>query len=554
MTLLPIVTRELLVAARRPPTYRSRAASAGLALGLGAFLYANAPMSAAQLGEMLFAALSFLALLSCLLSGARHTAECISAERRDQTLGLLFLTDLRSYDVTLGKLVAGLVPSIQGLLAIVPVIAVPILIGGVSGLQVVRVVVVLLLTMFYSLTLGLWISTWFERGRRAAGLTAGLMLALALGPYFIAGVWTSVNQSQPPEIMFIASPVYAQWVALAGSGTGILRPHFGVALLLLIVPAWLFLWLATRRLPRLIRDRAETRRRSDRRAAGGPRARGHSAAAVAYRRQWLDRNPFCWLAARDRRAPLRVWAVLGFLVVGAAVFAALFPTGDSGLEDGRYFMLSIALHLMLRVWIVNAVTARLGEDRVSGALELLLSTPLTPAEVVQGQWLALRRQFLGPVLGVLALDAWICTAILRDVPADAKLAAAAYGCRAIILLADIWALGWTGIWQALQGRGPTQAATNTFARVFVAPWLMLMGLVWGVNLFTSPLNWNVDEPAWIFLLTWFVLGLTTDIALALWHARQLRTRLRGAALEPIMPARGWRRWWPWRATRAAVRP
>ncbi|HQU46125.1 MAG TPA: hypothetical protein PK867_25150, partial [Pirellulales bacterium] len=37
------------------------------------------------------------------------TADCISSERREGTLGLLFLTDLRGHDVVLGKLVvAGL--------------------------------------------------------------------------------------------------------------------------------------------------------------------------------------------------------------------------------------------------------------------------------------------------------------------------------------------------------------------------------------------------------------------------------------------------------------
>ena len=36
------------------------------------------------------------------------------------------------------------------------------------------------------------------------------------------------------------------------------------------------------------------------------------------------------------------------------------------------------------------------EDRHSGALELVVSTPLGVKEILRGQWLALRRQFLGP--------------------------------------------------------------------------------------------------------------------------------------------------------------
>lgn len=554
MTLLPILAREMLVTSRRPLTYRSRAAAAAAALGLGGFLYANAPLPVNQLGEMLFAVLSFLALLSCLMSGVRQTAECISVERREQTLGLLFLTDLRGYDITLGKLMAGLVPSLQGLLAIVPIIAIPLLMGGISGLQILRVVAVLLLTMFYSLSLGLWMSTWFERGRRAAGWTALFMLAVALGPWFVGMLWSLSHQSPPPEALLIASPVYTQFVALGESMPGVLRPHYGIGLLLIGLPAVFFFVLATRRLPRLIRDQ------SAKGPSVGDRIRRWWASAatspvgLAYRRRLLTLNPFFWLAARDRRAPYYVGAMMGMVYGGSCVVMATIPSVTQELDNIRYLMLSIFFHLVLRGWLTNAVTMRLGEDRISGALELLLCTPLTPAEVMRGQWLALRRQFLVPVLAVLAFDAWLCTFLLRDEPNDTRLIIAFFSGRAVMLLADLWALECTGLWQALQGRGSTHAATTTLVRVFVVPWLIMLGLLWLLNMFTSPVNWSVDEPAWLFLITWLLLGLGTDAVLIRVNGRRLRTRFRNAALEAKPPSSGWLGWLRIGRSRSVTQP
>src|SRR5437762_6345486 len=63
-------------------------------------------------GRYLFRALFGFAFVYCLFIGARLTADCLSEEKRDGTLGLLFLTDLKGYDVVFGKLAATSVNSI----------------------------------------------------------------------------------------------------------------------------------------------------------------------------------------------------------------------------------------------------------------------------------------------------------------------------------------------------------------------------------------------------------------------------------------------------------
>ena len=107
MSFLPIVDRELRVTARRPRTYWSRLLVALIAIVIGAVLlgaYALTPQT--QVGQTLFWALAGLSFCHCLFAGRMATADSISEEKREGTLGLLFLTDLKGYDIVLGKVVA----------------------------------------------------------------------------------------------------------------------------------------------------------------------------------------------------------------------------------------------------------------------------------------------------------------------------------------------------------------------------------------------------------------------------------------------------------------
>src|SRR5580698_5628155 len=105
MTFLPIVERELRVAARRRGTYGMRTKIAGAAtLAFAGCFVASEVAPSMTLGKTLFQGLSWLCLCYCLTAGRLMTADCLSREKRDGTLGLLFLTDLKGYDVVLGKL------------------------------------------------------------------------------------------------------------------------------------------------------------------------------------------------------------------------------------------------------------------------------------------------------------------------------------------------------------------------------------------------------------------------------------------------------------------
>ena len=120
MTFLPVVERELRVAARRRGTYRSRFAAAVIAAVIAAWVLLSAGDNKEKGAEML-GWLSALLFLYTGIVGVQATSDCLSEEKREGTLGLLFLTDLKGYDVVIGKLAATSVNVFYGLLAVAPV-------------------------------------------------------------------------------------------------------------------------------------------------------------------------------------------------------------------------------------------------------------------------------------------------------------------------------------------------------------------------------------------------------------------------------------------------
>jgi ABC-type transport system involved in multi-copper enzyme maturation permease subunit len=133
MTLLPIIERELRARARSRGTYRTR-----LAVGLtGALLcvqqlIVTGPLNTpAETGRLVFNEMAGAAFALC-CGACLLAAEAINSERREGTLGLLFLTRVRSFDVLAGKLVSVGATSLCALVGLVPALVLPVLAGGVS--------------------------------------------------------------------------------------------------------------------------------------------------------------------------------------------------------------------------------------------------------------------------------------------------------------------------------------------------------------------------------------------------------------------------------------
>src|SRR3989442_1426982 len=249
MTFLPIVERELRTAARRRGTYWNRATAALAAiLVFSGTLWFEGRVAPKELGQHIFYVLSGLFLFSSLVAGIRYTADCLSEEKREGTLGLLFLTDLKGYDVVLGKLAATSVSAFYGLLAVLPVLAVPLLLGGITNAEFWRVALVLVNTFLLSLAIGIIGSALSRDARRAmaANLALGLLL-MAVLPAATAAVIYFADRPVRPEA-FMACPIYSFY--LCDDARYKAEPHhFWWAVAVIHLLTWLLLGLTPRILP-----------------------------------------------------------------------------------------------------------------------------------------------------------------------------------------------------------------------------------------------------------------------------------------------------------------
>src|SRR3954471_20499064 len=153
MPLWPVAAREARSAARAPRTYGWRAAVAAVGIAvIPISLWTSA--SGASLGRAVFIGVAGMAFIYCLFGGSLRTADAISEEKRENTLGLLFLTDLKVGDVISGKLLASTASLFFGLLALMPVLAIPVLLGGVTRMDLAQMALCLVNSLFFSISLG----------------------------------------------------------------------------------------------------------------------------------------------------------------------------------------------------------------------------------------------------------------------------------------------------------------------------------------------------------------------------------------------------------------
>jgi ABC-type transport system involved in multi-copper enzyme maturation permease subunit len=476
MTFLPIAERELRVTARSRRTYWSRALAALVVILLTVIIldsYARFGRSRAG-GQQVFSALAYLALAYSLFAGAALTADCISSEKREETLGFLFLTDLRGYDVVLGKLAATSLRSVYGLLATFPILSLPLLLGGVRASEFWRVILAILNTLLLSLAMGLLVSTLFRRQRVTTHLASLLMLLLALVPFAIslvahAAAGTPVLVVDPG----LLSPIYTvqsafdsayTMTAMAGSGYWLaLLIQFIMGVLLLMRTSWL--------LPDSWQQSATATA-----SAVSPQENLASREDKARRDQALEVNPFYWLASRG--SGITVGLSLLVVAVGAWGLRVRDDRESFAAVQGVGILL---VALVSRLLIAVAAAQRLSEDKQSGALDLIITTPMTVEDLLEGQWLAVVKKLRWPFLGSLVLYAFLIfggdssRASTRSEELAVWFTAAAFY---ILTAVDSVAIGWLGIWSGLRYRQVPHAAALCLLKVVVPPALVPAAFVW----------------------------------------------------------------------------
>jgi ABC-type Na+ efflux pump permease subunit len=454
--MFPLVERELRVAARKGQTFRIRGWVAVITFLITALnLLLSAPSPRGSAGRSLFEFFAIAGLVYCFFQALRQTSDSIAFEKREGTIGFLFLTDLRPFDIVTGKLCAQGIQIFNHLLAFFPVFSICLLFGGVTGGECARMTILLTNNLFITLALGLLASSAFTKVESCIAGAALLLAVFALGPMILSPVLDT--------FVVHISPLRAYSAALSSSPE--MRVYFWVGQAIAHVIGWGCLalsgWLLARR----------WQMKGDAPAASAAVIK--SSRFLTGKSKILDENPFMWLTYRPRQ---RVQFYFIFLIgVGVLIVGGIFSGfRKEVLQAGNYF-----LSFLFFIYLCSQASRNFAEATRSDAFELILSTPITTKEMIQGQIAALTKFFVPAGIILLAI----------------KLAAHFQGMNiagfcwdAASFVVTALAVSWFGMWMGLT-RKPAAAFFATFIYCYLLPTLFCLGgLVPNILLFAISMN------------------------------------------------------------------
>jgi len=536
MIFLPIVGRELRVAARRKGTYWTRfVAVFGVLLVWLLLMAESGSLAVAQLSRNLFLVFGILSLAFCLLAGIFLTADCLSEEKREGTLGLLFLTDLRGYDVVLGKLAATSVLSAFAVLAILPVLGLPLLMGGVTFGEFCRLVLALLVTLLLSLSIGIFISSLTREARQA-------MAATFFSLFLLAGIlptvyWLRVilTRSVVASGLMFASPIHVFTAAFAPNyGTRNGPAQFWLSWIFIFCLALTCLLLAVAILPHTWQEKPPGNRRENNARARVPDSRDQTGNSQPVRARLLEINPFLWAAQRDPLSQKPAWsaAVLLFLLwIPLLVVSVAKPNAHQAFLACLF--MAYALHQIVKTMAAVEATRRLNEERRIGALELLLVTPLPERDILKGIAMSFRSKF-APLRGLVVFTNLAMAFVVISWSGYLRMSGPVVEIFLVLFLGgilmvylDFKAMGEVGMWMSLRSVRHRTAALGTIVRVMAVNWIAALFLTF---LVISSRGLSEGTVATIFA-AWFVLGIVNDVIVIGRARAELVGGLRGCLAE-----------------------
>ena len=487
----------------------------GVFLGLPALAWALALlMTSEENGVPILRTTSLVAMMMFGFGGVLAVSDAISAERRQQTLGLLLLTPLRPGQVLLGKLASSGLQFALCLLSVFPVIALSLLSGGVTGAEVLRQCGNLLAVVFLGMGVGLFGSALCREAKAAAGLGFFLMLLIVLTPacVVIAIVGTMKGFSPPPIIGVLLGPAF---LAITASEEVVRQEtiwwhvwNVGGVLglgLVFLLGAWIafaLVWEREKNPQAAARPFAQGRLGRKRLKFLGRRRGGRQL------RFGDGDNPYARLALAYGRGSLFSQLSVWFL---AAIFLsfALTPLvrGESYLDTdwGGFALLTVILMEIVVRWLAALEAPRLIQtDRDSGMLELVFVTPLSSKQVVSGLRSGLKPSLVRKVQGLVGCHVLQMFFMLDLFSLDPFEVLRDDHWRLFLLFHLGWILGdyyelrclqVAGLWWGLRSKSSMKVSVWLFLVFCLAPVVLPLSVFVG-----DPFSWSHAEWVWIILL------------------------------------------------------
>jgi hypothetical protein len=478
---LPIVQRELLVASRGLASWLWRWIVAIVAVAFGGLwlLFASIGQSAGPglQGDIFFAILSWACFGYCLLSGLWATTDSLTREKTEGTLGLLFLTDLRGYDVVLGKMFTGSLRSFYGVLAVLPVLALPLLMGGVTNAQFWRTVGALLNILIFSLSCGIFFSALCRRTGQSIACTLFFLASITIIPQ------TYIGFGGTNEVFSLTSPAYAMYRA----SSPVIGP---VAVGWGWYPAWIICGLVASSLLLVFASWVIPHRWQDCQVRPSLLAGATSGSAnpksfvVSKRSPHLDSNPVSWLVNRHPSMRLSRMLLLVYIAISWMGFTLLAGPLFSNMAPGDEWLVMIGFALFwagslwFRIDLTRHTVASLSEAKECGALEQILVTPLDEKQFRRGHFRSMVRFWALPLGALFAAPLFFFLVQFIKYPEALQSAPMMVGSffsimmmaiPVVALILDIFALYFSGCWFALRNQTFGTAFWKTFGFVYLLP-------------------------------------------------------------------------------------
>jgi hypothetical protein len=311
------------------------------------------------------------------------------------------------------------------------------------------------MTLFFSLCTGMLASSAGRSERGVWSASLAIILFLAIVPPLLH--WIPFIQF---SLLSWASPTVAFWTIDQASYNA--QPGtFWAAVGGVHALSWVFLGAASIILPRSWQQR-EVR----------PRLRAILPMDAVRRRLLLEQNPILWLASREERIKVYLWAVV--TVFGTGFFAVWIASGFAAVVLGAFAFCIFAVHFLIAWRVAFHVCHSFMEARDSGLLQLMLATPLSSNEILDGFRAAFRRLFGGPVILLLWVEAAMAGSffLVGDASEDMTIPALmllAIGVLATGFVMDLHAVATYGMWVSLTAKKPSQAFNKTVMMVMLVP-------------------------------------------------------------------------------------
>ena len=482
MNYLPVIDMEMRSASRRKWTFTIRLLFAIAGAGACLVVLMLPRLSSREKGQTMLVILSYLSLAFCLIIGGFLTADCVSSEKREGTLGLLFLTPLKGTDIVIGKMVCHGLQVLYGLCATFPMFFIPLLTGGVTWGEVSRILLALGLALFLAASVGMFVSVFAMEARKAM-MAALSSVALISALPMLYGMFRWMFRAAPATASGLQqlSPIFTVLCAFESSYGTTRGPtlYWGSAIAVLVLSLGALLaagsllgWVFTSM------------------SSGDVSKRARRAPAVDP--SILEQNPYeCLLlrnAAEGRSLGtlMRVCIVFFVTMLVASVITTHWQAGFSAA-----FFTALAVHLLSKLRFAIETTRPSNTDHSQGGLELLLVTPLAQETILAGHHRAFRLLARKPFTLLIGLNLIleISLAVFADplhMDKDAAVAFTSIFVGGMVLApADFSTLRCLGFINGLKKSTHVRAALKTYAATMLPPWIGI-GLIMALVSTTEP--------------------------------------------------------------------